>query len=99
MSEVWYRVNHGWNVTITPVSVERSTDKMVTLVGSRYKERKDSTGWTYFSDFDEAATFANKRIAEKMQSARREIARIERNETELWVSIQRIRDAIKDGVI
>lgn len=99
MGNVWYRVDHGWSITITPVNVERSTDKMVILAGSGYKERKDSTGRMYFSDFDEAATFANKRIAEKTQAAQREIARIERNETELWVSIQRIRDAIKDGVI
>lgn len=99
MSEVWYRVDHGWNVTITPVKVQRSTEKMVTLAGSGYKERKDSTGRMYFSDFDGAVTFANKRIAEKTQAAQREIARIERNETELWVSIQRIRDAIKDGVL
>ena len=66
MSDVWYRVDYTWTVDIVPVKAERLTSKTITPVNG-YTERKESKGRRYFENFDDAVTFANKRMEEAIE--------------------------------
>ena len=87
-NEIWYKVDHYYNCTITPVEVIKETEKTVLYINTRWnkdglEERagKSTTDHSFFKTLDEAKEKANRWLDRVVLNAERKIvnANAERN--------------------
>lgn len=100
MSEIWFRVYYGYDVSISAIQIVRSTERMVMLEQRRgerteeVRELKESTGVRWFDNFDDAARFARQKAQAKVDAAQRNLNVAMRHERELEIETQRLRDVL-----
>ncbi len=73
----WYRVQHYYVPSITPMEIRSSTDYDVTLLNGR-RERKLGRGIAWFPTYRSAFAFLEARASRKAQDALKDYRKAER---------------------